>query len=92
MKSAKTVLKLFKGCHIDSYDVIEGVMHVFNVTTKQGAKAQYRLMEDPPNVMYVWSATIKEQSQAYEIRKALISLIDENTIIWPKAALRLAEN
>ena len=90
MKSAKTVIKLFKGCHIDFYDVIDGVVHVFDVTTKQGAKARYKLMEEPPNVMFIWSATIKEQAQADEIRKALTSMIGKDTIISPKAAELLA--
>lgn len=92
MKSAKTVTKLFKDCHIDSYDVADGVVHIFNISNKKGAKIRYLLREQPENVMYVWSATIKEQSQADEIRKALISMIDAKTILSPRAALRLAEN
>jgi len=92
MKSAKTVAKLFKGCHIDSYDVLDGVVHVFNISDKKGAKLRYLLREQPENVMWAWSRTVKEQAQTDEIRKALISMIDANTNVSPKAALRLAGN
>ena len=92
MKSAKTVIKLFKDCHIDSYDVADGVIHIFNISNKKGAKIRYLLREQPANVMWVWSRTIKEQAQTDEVRKALISMIDAKTNVSPRAALRLAGN
>lgn len=92
MKSAKTVIRLFKDCHIDSYDVADGVIHIFNISNKKGAKICYLLREQPANVMWVWSRTIKEQAQTDEVRKALISMIDAKTNVSPRAALRLAGN
>ena len=94
MKSAKSIIKMFKGCKVTHFDIIDGYLHYFRIRTKTGGESTYKFNVEDITYTFkklslcaqtpmMWSLIIKERKRADEVRMALMALIDEETIIPP---------
>ena len=94
MKSSKTIAKIFKGCKVISFDIVDGVVHVFRMRSKTGADMTYKFdVSDisEPCGRLVWKVKIEERRRMDAIRMALMSLVDGDTRIPPYAQARAKE-
>ena len=92
MKGKNELRKMFKGCKVMSVDVIDGVVHVFWLMTKYGGEARYRFDLDKEfhgrygcYGCYTRNMFDRERKQESEIMSALVSMIDADTRLEPRA-------
>lgn len=91
MKNEKAIAKLFKGCVLEAYDLIDGFAHVFYLRSKTGARMRYRLDEPDANERdfalkyHPMGAFCKEMRQEAALKSFLLSLVTDNTRLEPRA-------
>lgn len=91
MKNQNSILKLFKGCALVAYDLIDGVTHVFVLRSRTGGRMRYRI--DEPDGKDIERAIkygmahqcSREYRQEEELRRALSSMVTPDTQLNPQA-------
>ena len=91
--SIKSIAKLFKGCHIDEFGIVDGCVHYFFVRTPKGGSSTYKFDVTDINEYFnnyigkvnrtpkMWDMLLKDRKRMDNIRIALMTLIDDDTRI-----------